>query len=108
MLNSDADVKKKKKTGRHQCEPNVKRAKRTDLAVSFSAVVPPPPEWFLSPSGQDTTECGGTLTSACRTLDWVLTRYNTTRQSRGRTLSLRTTSGVDVTPDIVVRMTVVC
>ena len=54
-------------------------------------------DWYILSNGVDTVDCGPSKSTACKTLDWILTRFhNTSAHSGAQTLSLITDTNLTV------------
>ena len=59
-------------------------------------------DWYLSSNGTDTSTCGHNVSSACKTLDWLLDRFYTTSDAADDTLSLVTDTSLTIQKDLLV------
>ena len=61
------------------------------------------PDWYLSSNGSDTSTCGRNISTACRTLDWLLDRFHNTSYWTNKTFSLGTDISLTINKHLVVR-----
>ena len=62
------------------------------------------PSWFLLSNGHDTSDCGLTPETACKTLDWLLARFENYSYMIHRTLNLITDTSLIIDQDLVVSL----